>query len=88
MAVELAGIVFDDVLYDEEGDVLYMSVGEPQAAAVTDASVEGHAIRYDADMRIIGITIVGARWILAREGGITVTPPRMVAGREAFAGVL
>jgi uncharacterized protein YuzE len=66
---------FDDLLYDPEGDVLYMSKGRPAPAAKTIASPEGHAIRLDASHEIIGITLVGARWLAEQDGRIVITIP-------------
>lgn len=69
---------FDDVLYDAEADVLYMSKGRPAAAAATVASPEGHAIRLDESHEIIGITVIGAKWLAEHDGRIVVTIPDSV----------
>lgn len=66
---------FDDVFYDAEGDVLYLSRGVPTPAAKTLASPEGHAIRLDTAGEIIGITVVNAKWLAERDGRIIVTIP-------------
>ena len=71
--VTMEGTVFDDILYDVEADVLYMSVGPPRAGADYDASIEGHGLRYDEGDKIVGLTIVGARWYLERDGELVVT---------------
>ncbi len=75
MIVEADGIKFDNNAYDAEGDVLYLQVGEPTAAADFDASVEGHYLRYDPGGDLMGVTIVNARKILEQEGVIAVTLP-------------
>lgn len=76
MRVTVAGIEFDHVVYDRDGDVLYLQVGPPpRAAADFDASPEGHYLRYDERGALMGITIVNARWILETEGTITITLP-------------
>lgn len=76
MTVTIAGIEFDNVLYDREADVLYLQVGEPpRAAADFDASPEGHYLRYDDRGMLFGITIVSARRILDSEGRIVITLP-------------
>lgn len=67
MSVTIAAIEFDRVDYDREADVLYLSAGEPSQAVDFDETAEGHALRYDADGRLVGVTIVGARR-LADEG--------------------
>ena len=47
--------------YDEEADVLYISVGEPEPALGMDVG-EGVILRYDEDRReLVGITLVGLR---------------------------
>lgn len=47
--------------YDEEGDVLYLSIGEPQPAAGIDIG-EGVIIRYDEVRKeVVGLTLIGLR---------------------------
>lgn len=47
--------------FDEEADVLYISIGEPRPAVGTDVG-EGVIVRYDeAKKEVVGITIVGFR---------------------------
>jgi uncharacterized protein YuzE len=76
MTVSIAGIDFDNVLYDREADVLYLQVGEPpRAASDFDASPEGHYLRYDDHGVLFGITIVSAQRILNSEGRIVITLP-------------
>ena len=78
MSVTIGGIEFDRVAYDREADVLYLHAGDPRAAVDFDESPEGHALRFDATGRLVGVTIVDARRLLEVEGAITVTmpPPR------------
>jgi YD repeat-containing protein len=68
---------FDHVYYDRGADVLYLHVGDPSTAVSFDESPEGHALRYDADSRLVGITVVGARALLDRDGAIVVTPSQL-----------
>ena len=75
MAVTLGGIEFDRVCYDSEGDVLYLHVGDPRTAVDFDASPEGHHTRYDAEGKLVGLTILNARLILEEDGKIVVTLP-------------
>jgi uncharacterized protein YuzE len=75
MIVNIAGIEFDNVLYDREADVLYLAVGASRAAGEFDTSPEGHYLRYDEHGSLFGITIVNARRILEREGKVTITLP-------------
>jgi len=83
VTVKIGDLVFDCASYDREGDVLYLHVGPPRAAADGDETPEGHAVRYDAAGRIIGLTLVHARWLLAREGITTITLPRPPVRVEA-----
>jgi len=47
--------------YDEEADVLYISIGEPQKAVGIDIG-EGAIVRYVEDKReIVGLTLVGVK---------------------------
>ncbi len=78
MAVKIGHLSFDNSTYDEQGDVLYLHVGERQAAADGEATPEGHALRFDADGNVIGLTIINARWLLERDGEILVTLPEQV----------
>ena len=86
----IGDVTFDRVVYDREGDVLYLHVGDPATAVDFDESPEGHALRYDATGRLVGLTIVHARQLLERDGRITVTlpPPQLEAsGRELAAAL-
>jgi uncharacterized protein YuzE len=47
--------------YDEEGDVLYLSVGKPEKALGVDIG-EGLVVRMDAaEKEVVGLTVVGLR---------------------------
>lgn len=47
--------------YDEEADVLYLSVGEPSAALGVDIG-QGVILRYDEPRKeVVGLTILGVR---------------------------
>lgn len=70
---------FNHTTYDEEGDVLYLSVGEPQEAADSQETPEGHVVRYDNDEHITGVSIVNARWMFDLDQAVAVTLP----GRSA-----
>lgn len=76
MSISIGGTDFDRVSYDSEADVLYLHVGDPRSAVEFDEADEGHALRYDAAGRLVGVTIVNARKVLERDGRITVTLPR------------
>ena len=83
MSVRLGGIEFDNVDYDREVDVLYLHVGEPSTAVDWDESPEGHHLRFGADGKLVGITIVNARWLLDEDGVIVITlPERRIEARD------
>ncbi len=51
--------------YDEEADVLYISVGKPRPAVGVDIG-EGVIVRWDEKKReVVGLTIIGLRARLA-----------------------
>jgi uncharacterized protein YuzE len=78
MTVTIGKITFNDATYDERGDVLYLHVGGRRAAADSVGTPEGHAVRYGPDGEVIGITIINARWLLDRDGKVTITMPEPV----------
>jgi uncharacterized protein YuzE len=73
MSVTIGGVRFDRVSYDREADVLYLHVGEPESAVDFDESPEGHALRLDGSGQVVGVTLVGPRQLLERDGRITLT---------------
>jgi uncharacterized protein YuzE len=75
MSITIAGTTFDQHEYDERGDVLYLSVGAPRASFRTIATSEGHAVDYDESGVVIGMVLVNVRFLLDRDGALTVTPP-------------
>jgi uncharacterized protein YuzE len=88
MSITIGSLTFDRVSYDREADVLYLSAGDPANAVDFDESAEGHALRYASDGRLVGITIVNARHLLAEEGTIVVTPPQLRVEAEQLADAL
>ena len=47
--------------YDDEADVLYLTIGEPKPAVGVDIG-EGIVVRYDeTDKQIVGLTLTGLR---------------------------
>ena len=53
--------------YDEEADVLYLSVGEPRPATGVDIG-DGVVLRYDEIAReVVGVTLVGIRAKLQKQ---------------------
>jgi uncharacterized protein YuzE len=64
--------------YDEEADVLYISVGKPRPAVGVDIG-EGVIVRWDEKKKeIVGLTIIGLRARLAE--GITPSN-KLIAGQ-------
>jgi len=52
--------------YDEEADVLYLSIGEPRPAVGIDIG-EGVVVRYDEKQKdVVGLTLIGLRARLLR----------------------
>jgi uncharacterized protein YuzE len=78
MNVTIGNLTFDQASYDADGDVLYLHVGERQAAVDSEQTPEGHVLRFGADGQVIGLTIVNARWLLERDGELAVTLPEQV----------
>jgi uncharacterized protein YuzE len=76
--VNINGLVFDRANYDADGDVLYVAHGETTRASDAALTPEGHGIRYDAEGHVIGVTIINARWLLDRDGYVTITLPQEV----------
>lgn len=85
MTVHMGPYAFDDVSYDSDGDVLYLRRGDRRPAARTFGTPEGHAVRFDENGEVIGITVVGAKWLMERDGKVVVTVPSLI---ETSAGEL
>ena len=83
MTITIAGTAFDQHEYDERGDVLYLSVGDPREASRTIATPEGHAVDYDESGAVIGMVLTNVRFFLERDGELTVTipPDRVLAAQ-------
>ena len=78
MTLRIGEYEFDQASYDERGDVLYLRAGDPRPAASTYGTPEGHAIRFDEAGQVIGMTIVNAKWLMDRDGKITITVPQLI----------
>ena len=75
MSITIAGTTFDQHEYDARGDVLYLSVGVPQTPSKTVPTPEGHAVDYDESGAVSGMVLVNVRFLLDRDGALTVTLP-------------
>lgn len=82
MTVRIANIDFDRVDYDEDVDVLYLAAGDPARAVDFDETPEGHALRFDSDGQLIGITIVGARRLIDEHGSVRITLPETISAAD------
>jgi uncharacterized protein YuzE len=87
--IKIGPITFDHADYDAESDVLYLHVGEPRKAE-GEETPEGHVLRYaPGTQEIVGLTVLGPRRILDRDGNLTVTIPEPVeASAEDLAPAL
>jgi hypothetical protein len=73
--IRIGQLVFDQGDYDEENDVLYLSIGPPKPAE-GEETPEGHFLRFEpGTQRIIGLTMMNPRWLLERDGRLVVTLP-------------
>jgi uncharacterized protein YuzE len=75
MSVAFGDIIFDQVDYDSEVDVLYLSTGGVTPVE-RDESPEGHILRFDENGVICGMTIIGVSRYLDAEENARVTFPR------------
>lgn len=75
MTITIGTVTFDHIEYDADGDVLYLSVGEPREPADSYGTPEGHNVRYAPDGRVIALTLVNPKWLLERDGELRVTIP-------------
>ncbi len=82
MTITIGTLSFDNVEYDADADVLYLSIGEPRMPAESFGTPEGHNIRYDETGAVIAITIVNAKWLLKRDGEIKLTIPSRVPAAD------
>jgi hypothetical protein len=72
--LKIGPLSFDHADYD----ALYLHVGEPQVGE-GEETPEGHVLRYaPGTNRIVGLTILGTRRILERDGHLAVTVPEIV----------
>jgi uncharacterized protein YuzE len=75
LSVRVGNQEFEHVDYDRDADVLYLHAGAPRPAARTLATPQGHALRYDESGAMIGVTLVNAHWLHARDGRVSLEGP-------------
>lgn len=78
MSVTIDNVIFPYTSYDADGDVLYLKTGVPDNAVECDSTPEGHALRYNAEGELVGITLVSPRHWIERDGKVMVTLPHAV----------
>ncbi len=89
MTVRVGELTFDSVAYDADADVLYLHENDPSTAVEFDESPEGHGLRYDLAGRLVGITIINAKWLLEQDGHVTITLAQPIqVHRSDLAGVV
>jgi uncharacterized protein YuzE len=69
VSIQIGPYKFDRVRYDRDADVLYLAHGDPARAVDFDETPEGHAVSYDANGELIGLTLVGARRLIDEAKG-------------------
>ena len=76
--ITIGTLTFDRANYDAENDVLYLHLGEPQPGE-GEETPEGHVLRYEpGTSQVIGLTVVGARETLERDGRLSITVPETI----------
>lgn len=89
MTVTIGSLTFDHATYDDRGDVLYLHVGERQAATDSEETPEGHVLRFNERGEVVGVTIINAKLLLERDHAINITvPEQVVVGPEALSEAL
>src|SRR5262245_20732892 len=61
-------VTFDRYHYDATADVLYLHLYKEPETVDWDGTDEGHGVQFDAEGKLIGATLVNARWLLERDG--------------------
>jgi uncharacterized protein YuzE len=65
---------FDYSSYDDEADILYLSMGPPREG-YGEETPEGHFLRFATDGNFYGVTLIDAQRLWAGEGALFVTMP-------------
>jgi len=87
MTITIGTITFDHSDYDADGDVLYLSVGEPREPADSYGTAEGHNVRYDESGQVIALTARQRQMLLERDGDVRITIPSRVSA-DALASAI
>lgn len=82
--ITLGDWCFDNVDYDHDADVLYLSIGAPRPG-YGEETPEGHVLRFDETGEFCGITMIGVREALDADEPIGITlPQRLRQQRETL----
>jgi len=76
VSVRIGDHVFEQVSYDDDGDVLYLKNDDHGSAVSTFGTAEGHAVRVDSEGKVVGMTIVNAKWLIERDGKVVISIPQ------------
>jgi hypothetical protein len=87
MIVTIAGTTFEHHHYDQRGDV-YLSVAHYEGPPASASSTPEGPIEYDGADRVVGMTLTNVRWLLDRDGQITITLPAGHASSDDLAQAL
>ena len=83
MSMRIGNHEFNDVLYDEGADILYLSLDEP-VPAMGERTPEGHILLLDDDTgELCGVTLVSPRFLRESQGRVAVTLPEGTAEIQA-----
>jgi len=69
MTVHIGLYKFDRVRYDHDADVLYLAQGDPARAVDFDETPEGHAVSFDENGDLVGLTLIDIRRLLDEAQG-------------------
>jgi uncharacterized protein YuzE len=76
--IKIGSLRFDQANYDGDSDVLYLHSGDPQSGE-GEETPEGRVLRYaPGTSRVVGLTLVGARQTLERDGHVLITVPETI----------
>src|ERR1700759_3774805 len=81
--IKIGSVTFHHPAYDADSDVLFLHVGAPQVAE-GEEKPEGHVLRYaPGTQNIVGLTAVGARRLLDRDGHLPDPIPEPIEASAA-----
>lgn len=75
MTVAFGDIILDKIDYDRDADVLYLSISGATPVE-REETEEGHVLRFDANGKVCGVTIIGLSRYEDDQGNVHVSLPR------------